>query len=318
MSGEHFDRLFPAVCAGFGLMLVGGVNLLLLRQGLAVRVLATLLAVGLAVGFATALDHPGAAAATARILAVGLLPCAILGSRRVVDALAGSLSALRRPGLRFGILSAAGVATAIGAVVVFERADEQMMAEAESEMDLVHSRVPTTPTQREKAATDRGTPVVLKEPAATLDGQKLSAAEGKILRDTKLGDQVMRRGPIGDHSNCHGWVFAGGRFWLNPDDVELILKENGYAEAAEPQVGDVVIYRNGGVISHSAVVRYVAEGQPAMVEGKWGQLGVFLHPADKSCYGTSYTFYRANRASHLLVGLGGTPGSDAKPPVVTE
>jgi hypothetical protein len=318
MSEEHLIRLIPAVCAGFGLLLVGGVNLLLLRRGLVVRILATLLVVGLAVGGAAALNQPDALPTTIQFLAVGLIPCVILGSRRVVNGLAGALTAFQRPGVRFGILSGAGVATVIGAVVVCERVDEQLMAEAESEMQFTHSRVPTTPSQREKAATDRGTLIVLKEPAEIRDAEKISAVEGKVLRDTKLSDQVMRRGPIGDHSNCHGWVFASGRFHLSPDDVELILKENGYTEVIEPQVGDVAIYRSKGTIAHSALVRYVAEGQPALVEGKWGNLGVFLHPADKSCYGTEYTFYRSNRANHVLVGLGGTPNSDARPLGITE
>src|SRR5262249_33256339 len=27
-------------------------------------------------------------------------------------------------------------------------------------------------------------------------------------------------------SNCHGWVFAGGRFWIDGSDVEIILADN--------------------------------------------------------------------------------------------
>ena len=92
-------------------------------------------------------------------------------------------------------------------------------------------------------------------------------------------------------------------YLLGPEDVELILKENGYHEVMEPQPGDVVIYRGGTEILHTAVVRYVAEGQPVLVEGKWGPLGVYLHPADKSTYGTDYTFYRSERPGHLIAGL---------------
>ena len=72
--------------------------------------------------------------------------------------------------------------------------------------------------------------------------------------------------------------------------------------------GDLVVYRQGSTISHTAVVRYVTEGQPVLVEGKWGTLGVYLHPADKSFYGTEFTFHRSGRSGHLLVGMGGSPG----------
>src|SRR5436190_16522020 len=212
MSDEHFLRLFPAVCAGFGLLLAGGVNLLLLRRGVVVRLVATLLALGAAVGGAAALNQPGVATGTIQILAIGLLPCLLLSSRRLVDGVAGFVKFCQRPGVRFGVLTVAGVGVVIGSIVVFERTDEQMLAASESEMDLLYARVPTTPSERAKATTDRGTTIVLKEPAGTLDGDRLSAAEDKLLRDAKLGDQVMRRGPNGEKTNCHGWVFTGGKF----------------------------------------------------------------------------------------------------------
>src|SRR5207245_249118 len=96
-------------------------------------------------------------------------------------------------------------------------------------------------------------------------------------------------------SNCHGWVFTGGRFIVPGSQVDLVLKENGYQEVHEPHPGDVAVYRQGSAVLHTALVRYVTEGQPVLVEGKWGSLGVFLHPADKSPYGPDYTFYRSAR-----------------------
>ena len=93
--------------------------------------------------------------------------------------------------------------------------------------------------------------------------------------------------------------------------MEAIVKENGYHETYEPQPGDLVVYRQAGKVAHTAIVRYVSEGQPVLVEGKWGTMGVFLHPADKSFYGSEYTFYRSGRTGHLLVGVGGSPGPAA-------
>jgi hypothetical protein len=135
----------------------------------------------------------------------------------------------------------------------------------------------------------------------THDSQHLSAVEGRYFRNLHLTEQVIREAQADERSNCHGWVFAGGRYILSGDDVDLILTENLYTKQASPQSGDLAIYRNNGTVAHTAVVMYVTQGQPVMVRGKWGNLGVFLHPADKSPYGNDYTFYRSPRNGHLLV-----------------
>jgi hypothetical protein len=75
----------------------------------------------------------------------------------------------------------------------------------------------------------------------------------------------------------------------------------------------LVVYRQNNTIAHTAVVRFLSEGQPILVESKWGSLGLFLHPIEKSAYGTEFTFHRSPRAGHLLVGLGGKPASDSRP-----
>ncbi|GIW83908.1 MAG: hypothetical protein KatS3mg106_421 [Gemmataceae bacterium] len=33
-------------------------------------------------------------------------------------------------------------------------------------------------------------------------------------------------------------------------------------------------------VTHTAIVRYVSPDQPVLVEGKWGNLGIYLHPVD--------------------------------------
>ncbi len=104
---------------------------------------------------------------------------------------------------------------------------------------------------------------------------------------------MIRRENPTDFFNCHGWVFYRREVLLGPDDVELILKDNGYSGIQDPRPGDLVIYRADGIIIHSGVVRYVTPGQPVIVEGKWGAMGVFQHHAESSCYGTNFTFYRS-------------------------
>jgi hypothetical protein len=107
-------------------------------------------------------------------------------------------------------------------------------------------------------------------------------------------------------------VFTGGRYWLSDKDVEQILTDNDYQPVSQPRVGDVVVYREGTRISHTAVVRTVAADGLVLVEGKWGWMGTFLHPPGGSCYGLQFAYYRGPRESHLLVGLGGKPGPTAR------
>jgi len=303
MSIEHFTQMFPAACAGLGLFLAGAANLLLLRRGLVVRVAATLSAGGVAVGAAWALNQPGIVTDTAAYFAVGLVPCLLLASRRLVTGAAAALSATNRPVVRFGLLAAAGIGTIVGSIALFERSEERATEAAMAEMELAQGIVPSAPSPRAKAVTDKGSSITVKEPTAVEGQERLSAAEERVLLNAGLHNQVMRRGPSDSRSNCHGWVFTGGKFLVSGEDVDVILHENGYQEVTDPRLGDVVVYRQGSAVAHTAVVRYVTEGQPVLVESKWGTLGIFLHPVDKSVYGTEYTFHRSPRTGHLLAGL---------------
>ncbi|MCE9566602.1 MAG: hypothetical protein K8U57_31655 [Planctomycetes bacterium] len=300
MSTEHFTQFFPTICAGFGLFLVGLTNLLLLQRGLGVRIAATLLALCFAVWAASATGYAGAVSGTLKILAVVLVTCVCLSSRRLVL----GVLALQRPTVMFAVLTTLGIGTAIGAVVLFEMADEKATANSLDGLELSNDPASAI-ISKTTATTDLGTTVALKEPAPTQQDRDWVASEEKILASVQLSDQVIRRGSGGEYANCHGWVFSGGKFRLAPADVELILNENGYHEVQDPRPSDVVVYHQHGSIAHTAIVRYVTEGQPVMVEGKWGALGILLHPVDKSIYGTAFTYYRSNRTGHLLVGIDG-------------
>ena len=135
----------------------------------------------------------------------------------------------------------------------------------------------------------------------------MAAAERDALGGADNVGRMIRMGPAADRCNCHGWVFTGGRYWLGAADVEHILADNGYRPVSDPHPGDVVIYRTGGLITHTAVVRAAGGGGPVLIEGKWGWLGVFLHVPEGSWYGREYTYYRSPRPGHLLAGLGGRP-----------
>ncbi len=120
-----------------------------------------------------------------------------------------------------------------------------------------------------------------------LTGSKQVASKLTRQQDPDLG------------SNCHGWVFTGGRFGINVAHVPSILSDHGYFEVSEPLAGDIVIYFQDGVALHSAVVNPDPNGS-IFVEGKFGPFSVFRHaPQDFFCPG-NYSFFRTNRASHLL------------------
>lgn len=106
-------------------------------------------------------------------------------------------------------------------------------------------------------------------------------------------------------SNCHGWVFAEGKFLLMPEAVEMILADNLFLEVSSPLPGDVVVYRdNKGTIVHSGIIRAIlgnsvlGEAITVLVESKWGLGSCYLHPVDCQPYSQSFTFYRRTGGHH--------------------
>jgi hypothetical protein len=319
MSFDHYERFFTFFAAGLGLFLAGGINFVLGQSGRRVwlRAIATLVICGTVVGGISALTRPELAIRSGSVLLGTLLIVTLLGSAWFGRQLTSLVALFRKPAVRWGVVALCGLGVVLGSGLAFDQADELAIDQGMKEFDIAVGHPPSHPTDRAHATTDRGNRIILKEPDAPREERDLHDAEEKSLRGSPYHDQVIRRGGPTDHSNCHGWVFTGGKFLVSPDDVELILKENGYHETHEPRTGDLVVYRQAGAVAHTAIVRYVAEGLPAFVEGKWGVMGVFQHPANQSFYGTDYTFYRSARVGHLLVGLGGSPGP-ADAPAVAE
>jgi hypothetical protein len=309
MSFEHFDHFFTFAAAGLGLLLAGGVNLALGRSGrrVGLRITTTLVLCGAVLAGLWAFTRSELAVRAGAVLGAVLLLAWLLGSAWVSRRLAPVVTFLRKPAPRWGLVALGGLGVTVGSGIAFDLADRAAIDQSMRGMELTLEHPESQPTDRAHATTDRGNRIVLREPVAPRAGD-LSSIEQQTLHNSQYRDHVIRRAGPTDYSNCHGWVFTGGKFILAPDAVEAIIKENGYRVIQEPQAGDLVVYRQGGTISHTAVVRYVTEGQPLLVEGKWGAMGVFLHPADKSFYGTEYAFYRSPRTGHLLVGLGGSPG----------
>jgi hypothetical protein len=83
--------------------------------------------------------------------------------------------------------------------------------------------------------------------------------------------------------------------------VNAILQDNGYSLVAQPQVGDLAIYRSlADEVTHTGLVRMVGGDGSVLVESKWGPLGIYLHPVAAQPYGERHTYYRSSREGHLL------------------
>ena len=103
--------------------------------------------------------------------------------------------------------------------------------------------------------------------------------------------------------NCWGFTFNPRQCWVGLDgtDIQLILTDNGtQVFAPNLRIGDVIVYRNGGEITHTGRIWSLdAAGNPALVQSKWGSLGEYYHapayvPVD---YGTDRTYWRVTPLS---------------------
>jgi hypothetical protein len=297
---DPLSPFLPMIWGGLGLFLVGVLNLLFLRRGPHVRLPITLAV--LAVALVGSLQSSPFPLATAGLLLAGLIPCLLLGSRRGVAWVVFLVLALRRPGIRYGLLALVGLGLSLGAILWCETAEFALADATTADLERLHGRLPYCPCESLQATTDRGTPIHLKQ-SHPQDAVRFAQLEEKLLRAFSCDEQVIRRGPPDNRSNCHGWVFTGGRFPLTEEDVALILRENDYHAVTSPQPGDLVIYGSSISSNHTAIVRYVTPDQPVLIEGKWGIYGVFLHPVERSMYGTAYTYFRSSRPGHLLLGV---------------
>jgi hypothetical protein len=187
-------------------------------------------------------------------------------------------------------------------------------------MSRVTWKPPLGTTPVAVGTTDAGRRIELLQPQVVRPPAESQSAEHNTLLNMSYVDRMIRIEPANDACNCHGWVFAGGRYWVGPEDVEKILADNGYRTVSDPRPGDVAVYRDGTSISHTGLVRTGGAGMPVLIESKWGWMGVFLHRPDDTCYGQYYTFYRATRETHLIAGLGGpsTTGRGDAPPAAAK
>ncbi|MDB5097679.1 MAG: peptidase and in kexin sedolisin [Cyanobacteria bacterium RYN_339] len=104
--------------------------------------------------------------------------------------------------------------------------------------------------------------------------------------------------------NCHSYGLTGGEGdlenpfepanrlrWVNSPMFELTNGNWGkLATDQRAQVGDRILYRKDGVVTHTGVVTAVdQDGNPSRVQSKWGNWGLFEHaPFDVPNVGVDY------------------------------
>lgn len=151
--------------------------------------------------------------------------------------------------------------------------------------------------------TDRGRTVAIREfrgNSAGLDAE-IRRLQEALLEKNGLSRRVIAQPTIWETCNCHGHIFAAGKYWVPTEEVAAILEDNGYEKTPTPAIGDLAIYRDSsGAAAHSGVVVGGADGD-WLVESKWGKLGCFIHPS--SVYmtrGLTCEFFHSNRTGHRL------------------
>src|SRR5882762_3616948 len=87
--------------------------------------------------------------------------------------------------------------------------------------------------------------------------------------------------------NCMGLVFATRRTWIDTEELQFILDQDGYKRIATPDVepGDLVVYQRDGQRTHVALVLQAdvmfAGRMPKMLYAcsQWGADGEYFHAA---------------------------------------
>ena len=294
------DRLFLSFSVALGFIVAGTGNALLgprsgwLRAGLgALGLGATLISADAFV--------PDRFSALAAIGAGGLLILVVVqtGFARRWAAVTGAQ--LRKPRLAWGLVACGGFALLCGEFLRFDLAQQADFDEQERTLQAQGQPSPYVADETRLAKTDQGSAIHLLTSGESPSADELNTTEQITLQSAHVADYVIRRGPADDTSNCHGWVFTGGKFAIRSAEVETILIDNDYEVVPTPRSGDLCVYRTGGdTVSHTAVVRSVLDDGTVLVEGKWGRYGVFLHPVDRSVYGINFAYYRADRTGHVL------------------
>src|SRR5262249_13589574 len=118
---------------------------------------------------------------------------------------------------------------------------EQDLLDSDMRIEAMGGTVNLGPMS-EHAPTGTGRLIPLFRPAQSTAEAMASFPEQEFLHKRKLDQHLIQTGPVDASYNCHGWVFAGGKFWVRGAAVPDILKDNGYFTVARPQPGDIAVF----------------------------------------------------------------------------
>ncbi len=298
MSSDPFSSLILGVIVGGGLCVYGFGAFLAKAVSIRARLVWASITSIAVVGFTFEMQQNAIVSST--VLALILLPV-LLSDRVWISSVFRVVSQfLQSPTARWAMPFTFGTIVAAGAIIQYER---RQLASNDREM-LLMARLSGAPelviSNEQYLLTDSGTRINAHLPVESVVQDMKIEDERALLHDMHVTMHIIQHEPANDDSNCHGWVFTGGKYWILGKSVDPILEQNHYEPTTSPQPGDLVVYRNDAKVSHTAIVRYVTDGMPVLVEGKWGALGVYLHAVEESCYGRNFMFYRSPRKGHQL------------------
>ena len=305
-TAESNDRLFLAFAAALGLIVAGAGNALFGPRRWWART--SIAAVGFAVALGAALALiPGAIDAVFLGGGAFLLVVSLVHVEPIRRAIAVVWSQLQKPRIGWAAVALAGAATMAHEMARYDAIREAADRRDIEDMVAYPDANPYVVDEACLAKTDRGSGIHLLSVSEAQSSEYLAASEQQTILAGPVAEYIIRRGPPDDSSNCHGWVFSGGKFAIRGAEVDTILAENEYDPVPAPQPGDLCVYRNDtNGVAHTAIVRSVLDDGTVLVEGKWGRLGVFLHPVGHSAYGAQFSYYRTDRGTHVLRSI---PGS---------
>ena len=303
---HSFEMLVAAIACGIGFIGAGlGMILTKTRSG---RINSLIASAVVALVGSLSISIRAASAQLIAGLAIGLLIVAVWLWQ--TETVRRCRRLIFRPAVAGFVLAFAGVGLIAAGSWRFDEIERGQTDEQLAHMQKIIGWHPTLEPATIECTTDLGTPILLQ--TATMRPLDVVANdEREILTGFDWNKRIIPRSPASDESNCHGWVFTGGKYWVLGRDVPTILKENGYKMTRFPRPGDVAIYSKtdgSGAVDHTGIVRAV--GTVTMVESKWGWMGVYLHAADASCYGTNISYYHTSRSGHQFTAL---KPDDAKP-----
>lgn len=216
----------------------------------------------------------------------------------------GVWSVVALPRLQAGALVLGGVGLVGWQIYALDRKLESDLLDTDSKLASMIDVADLEALADRKAYTDAGCAIPLWKLA---DGHLPVPAEAEKTFIKKIGLelQLIQTFTSDLRSNCHGWVFTGGRHWIRGVMVPQILKDNRYEEVSRPVPGDLAIFRdNLDKVTHTALVRAVREDGTVLLESKWGKMSGYVHTATGHAYvGQKFSYYRTTRGSHLLRGL---------------